>query len=153
MSDVKIALTGGVFDILHPGHCDYLHWMRDTYRDHIVVVAMNTDKSLATMGRHHLHSFEERMWVVSSLKWVDSVLPMDETDPRGIIASLQPNVFVKCGKEYEKWYNERDTKKIPEILILEELGIPMEFAPTYHPHCSSTMCRDYLGAIKEISRD
>lgn len=93
----RIVMTNGCFDILHPGHIDYLERAR-ALGDRLIV-AVNDDASVRRLkgnGRP-INSLETRLRMLSALGCVDWVVPFSEDTPRDIICQLLPDVLVKGG--------------------------------------------------------
>ena len=94
---LRVVFTNGCFDILHPGHVEYLYEAR-TLGD-VLVVGLNTDESVRRLkgpGRP-LNSQDGRALVLAGLGCVDVVTLFDEDTPRSLIAALLPDVLVKGG--------------------------------------------------------
>jgi D-beta-D-heptose 7-phosphate kinase/D-beta-D-heptose 1-phosphate adenosyltransferase len=90
------VFTNGCFDILHPGHCDYLQKAR-SYGD-ALMVAVNTDESVRRQEKgpgRPINTLEDRMAVLSALAAVDYVVPFDEDTPKDLIEMLTPQVLAK----------------------------------------------------------
>jgi rfaE bifunctional protein nucleotidyltransferase chain/domain len=96
----KIVFTNGVFDILHPGHVDYLSKARDL--GDYLVLALNTDSSVKRLNKapdRPLNNEQSRAMVLASLACIDLIVRFDEDTPRELIAFLQPDILVK-GNDY-----------------------------------------------------
>ena len=96
----KIVFTNGVFDILHPGHVDYLSQARDL--GDFLVLALNTDASVKRLNKapdRPINNERSRAKVLAGLACVDLIVPFDEDTPRELIAFLKPDVLVK-GNDY-----------------------------------------------------
>jgi rfaE bifunctional protein nucleotidyltransferase chain/domain len=96
----KIVFTNGVFDILHPGHVDYLSKARDL--GDFLVVALNSDSSVKRLNKapdRPLNSEAARAKVLASLACIDLIVVFDEDTPRDLIAFLKPDILVK-GNDY-----------------------------------------------------
>ena len=92
----RLVFTNGCFDILHPGHCDYLQKAR-SYGD-ALMVAVNTDESVRRQEKgpgRPINTLEDRMAVLSALAAVDYVVPFDEDTPKDLIEMLTPQVLAK----------------------------------------------------------
>ena len=92
--------TNGCFDLLHPGHVEYLDEARRL--GDALVVGLNTDRSVSRLkgaGRP-LVPQDARALVVAGLAAVDAVTLFDEDTPRALIAALLPDVLIKGG-DYE----------------------------------------------------
>lgn len=71
--DLTKAYVGGTFDLLHPGHL----WLLERARSlvDILIVSLNTDEfSARYKGYQPIYSLEERMRLMSALKFVDGVM-------------------------------------------------------------------------------
>lgn len=96
----KIVFTNGVFDILHPGHVDYLSKARDL--GDFLVLALNTDASVKRLNKapdRPLNNEQARAKVLASLACIDLIVPFDEDTPRELIVFLKPDILVK-GNDY-----------------------------------------------------
>lgn len=93
----RIVLTNGCFDILHPGHVDYLQRAR-ALGDRLVVL-VNSDASVQRIKgpERPINALDHRMTLLSALECVDWVTPFDEDTPRDAIGLLGPDILVKGG--------------------------------------------------------
>ncbi|HWX41279.1 MAG TPA: D-glycero-beta-D-manno-heptose 1-phosphate adenylyltransferase [Blastocatellia bacterium] len=92
-----VVFTNGCFDLLHPGHINYLAAARAL--GDALIVGINSDRSVREIkgrGRPILDE-RERAEVLSGLESVDYVTVFDEDNPRELIRLLQPDVLVKGG--------------------------------------------------------
>ena len=92
---LKVVLTNGCFDILHPGHLALLEMARGT--GDVLVVALNSDASVRTLkgeGRPIVPE-AERAEVLLGLEAVDRVVVYEEPTPIAIVQALVPDVLVK----------------------------------------------------------
>jgi D-beta-D-heptose 7-phosphate kinase/D-beta-D-heptose 1-phosphate adenosyltransferase len=92
----RLVFTNGCFDILHPGHCEYLQKAR-TYGDSLMV-AVNSDDSVRRQEKgpgRPINPIDDRMVVLSALACVDYVVPFDEDTPKGLIELITPQVLAK----------------------------------------------------------
>ena len=92
-----IVFTNGVFDLLHPGHVQYLTSARDLGTH--LVVALNTDDSVRRIkgDMRPIVKLEERAEVLAALDCVSFVTWFEEDTPAKIIEMIQPDVLVKGG--------------------------------------------------------
>jgi D-beta-D-heptose 7-phosphate kinase/D-beta-D-heptose 1-phosphate adenosyltransferase len=92
-----VVFTNGCFDLLHPGHVEYLHEARRL--GDALVVGVNTDASVHRLkGRDRpLVDERARAHVLAGLASVDAVTLFDEDTPRELVAALLPDVIVKGG--------------------------------------------------------
>jgi len=93
----RIVMTNGCFDLLHPGHVEYLEQAR-RLGDRLLV-AVNSDASAARLkgqGRP-INPLASRMRMLAALACVDWVTSFDADTPAELVARLRPDVLVKGG--------------------------------------------------------
>ena len=91
----SIAVTNGVFDLVHPGHVRYLR--KAAAEGDLLIVGLNGDtsvRSIKGLGRPVVPA-AERAEVLEALASVDAVVIFEEPTPEELIAQLQPDVLVK----------------------------------------------------------
>lgn len=94
----QLVFTNGVFDLLHPGHVEYLEAAR-ALGDHLLV-AVNTDRSARSLDKgagRPVAGELARARVVAGLAAVDCVVLFDEPTPQELITALRPDLLVKGG--------------------------------------------------------
>jgi rfaE bifunctional protein nucleotidyltransferase chain/domain len=93
-----LVFTNGVFDLLHPGHVDYLEAARNL-GGHLIV-GVNSDRSARALGKgtgRPILDQAARARVLAGLASVDCVVLFDEPTPLTLITALAPDVLVKGG--------------------------------------------------------
>jgi D-beta-D-heptose 7-phosphate kinase/D-beta-D-heptose 1-phosphate adenosyltransferase len=103
----KLVFTNGCFDILHPGHVDYLAFAR--MQGDALVVGLNSDASVQRNKGplRPIVSQDDRAKVIASLEAVDYVVIFDENEPATLIGALIPDVLVK-GEDWSHYVSGRD---------------------------------------------
>lgn len=93
----RIVMTNGCFDILHPGHIDYLEKAR-ALGDRLVV-AVNDDASVRRLkgDARPVNPLATRMRMLSALACVDWVIPFAEDTPERLYCAVLPDILVKGG--------------------------------------------------------
>jgi len=93
----KIVFTNGCFDILHPGHVNYLAKARS--KGDMLVVGLNSDSSVKKLkGRNRpIVAGRDRAKVLSALASVDFVVIFSSPTPFTLIKAIRPDVLVKGG--------------------------------------------------------
>ena len=93
----KIVFTNGCFDIIHPGHVDFLRRAKEFGTK--LIVGINSDASVRMMkgADRPFVGQEERKELLLGLKPVDEVLIFDELTPERLIKEIRPDVLVKGG--------------------------------------------------------
>lgn len=95
----KIVFTNGCFDILHPGHIDYLAKARGLGDK--LVIGLNSDASVQRLkGTHRpIQNEEARAMLLGALEFVDAIVLFTEDTPAELIAKVLPDTLVK-GADY-----------------------------------------------------
>ena len=133
----KIVFTNGCFDIIHPGHIDYLSQARDL--GDILVLGLNTDQSVRRLNKGSNRPINDqgtRAYVLAGLASVDLIVFFDEETPYNLIKLLQPNVLVK-GKDYE-------VEKIIGYDILKENGGEVITIPFLEGYSTSSLIKKII---------
>jgi rfaE bifunctional protein nucleotidyltransferase chain/domain len=94
----RIVFTNGVFDLIHPGHIDYLNNAADL--GHRLVVGVNSDQSVKTLGKGDSRPINpewSRACIVAALRCVDAVVIFDSPTPESLITEVLPEVLAKGG--------------------------------------------------------
>lgn len=94
---LKVGLTNGCFDLLHPGHVSLLGEARASCDR--LIVAINGDKSVKRLkGNNRPVQHESaRAVVLASLSMVDMVIVFSEDTPIPLLELLKPHVLIKGG--------------------------------------------------------
>jgi len=99
-SKKKIVFTNGCFDILHPGHVDYLSQARDL--GDFLILGLNTDNSVKRLNKapnRPINNEQTRAMVLAGLTSIDAIVLFDEETPYELIKLIKPDVLVK-GDDY-----------------------------------------------------
>jgi D-beta-D-heptose 7-phosphate kinase/D-beta-D-heptose 1-phosphate adenosyltransferase len=95
----KIVFTNGCFDILHPGHLDYLKKARAL--GDFLVVGLNSDHSITVIKGEDrpINDFRFRSKMLSYFDFIDFIIEFDGDTPIDLIKCVQPHILVK-GADY-----------------------------------------------------
>lgn len=102
MRGQKVVMTNGCFDILHPGHVDYLEKAKRL--GDVLIVAINSDESVTRLKGESrpMNTLESRAKLLAGLKSVDYVVRFDDDTPEVIYQKILPHVLVKGGDYFGK---------------------------------------------------
>jgi D-beta-D-heptose 7-phosphate kinase/D-beta-D-heptose 1-phosphate adenosyltransferase len=91
----RIVFSNGCFDLLHPGHVDYLRQAR-AYGD-CLILGVNDDASVrrAKGQSRPICPLEDRLEMLAALEIVDYVVAFGEDTPERLIHEVTPQVLVK----------------------------------------------------------
>ena len=96
----KLVFTNGCFDLIHPGHIDYL--MKAADLGDALIIGLNSDVSVKKLKgeKRPLINEKGRATTLASLSFVDAVVLFEEDTPINLIRIIQPDFLVK-GKDYK----------------------------------------------------
>lgn len=91
----RVVFTNGVFDIIHPGHIEYLTNAKKM--GNVLIVGVNSDKSVRRIKgpKRPIIPEKDRAFVVANLLPVDYVCIFNEDTPYNLISKIIPDVLVK----------------------------------------------------------
>lgn len=95
-----VVWTNGCFDILHPGHTDYLEKAKN--KGSKLVIGLNSDESVKLLkgeGRPIMKE-QDRAKMLAALEVVDAVILFSEETPEALIQQLDIDILAK-GADYE----------------------------------------------------
>jgi rfaE bifunctional protein nucleotidyltransferase chain/domain len=133
-----VAVANGAFDLLHVGHARYLQGAKDLTQGGLLIVGVNTDRSVRESkgeGRPIVPE-RERAELVAALGCVDLVVLFDERDAAALLTALAPDLHVK-GTDYS-------AGSVPEREIVARLGGRTVIAGDPKDHSTS----DLVGRIR-----
>lgn len=95
----KIVFTNGCFDLIHPGHIDYL--TRASGLGDKLIIAVNTDRSVQKLKGpdRPIQDQDARSFILAAMEFTAAVVLFDEDTPFEIIRQLKPDILVK-GADY-----------------------------------------------------
>ena len=104
----KIA-TFGVFDIIHPGHVEFLEECKALIKDSSLIVVIARDSNLLREKKKPVLGEEERRYIVQSLKSVDkAILGNEGSDKLKIVEDIKPDTIVLG---YDQPFDEKQLEK------------------------------------------
>jgi len=127
----KLCFTNGCFDLIHPGHVQYLEDARAL--GDFLVVGLNSDASVARLKgpSRPLQDEAARARVLLGLRSVDAVVRFEEDTPFELITALQPDILTKGGDYTPETVVGRD--------VVEARGGRLVLIPFLPGHSTSTI--------------
>ena len=110
----KIVVVGGIFDILHPGHIQFLDKSKK-YGDELFVL-LEDDKNAAKQKGHQrpINSQINRAEILSSLRSVDYVILLENMTNNNaydrIMVEIRPNIIATTHGDPHVDHKERQAK-------------------------------------------
>lgn len=134
MKKYKVGYTTGVFDLFHIGHLNILKRAKEMC-DYLIV-GVSTDELVENYkNKTPIIPYEERIEIVSAIKYVDKVVPQIDRDKFDAWKRLKFNVmFVGNDWKGSKLFNEVENK-------FKMVGVDVVYFP-YTKGTSSTVLRE-----------
>ena len=82
------GVVAGAFDLIHPGYCKLFKFCKD-HCTHLTVL-LHDDPSLENNKMKPVHSLEERIEILKSIRYVDDVIPYTDEHQLAIKLELCP---------------------------------------------------------------
>lgn len=134
MKKYKVGYTTGVFDLFHIGHLNILKRAKEMC-DYLIV-GVSTDELVENYkNKTPIIPYEERIAIVSAIKYVNEVVPQIDRDKFDAWKRLKFNVmFVGDDWKGTKLFNEVENK-------FKMVGVDIVYFP-YTKGTSSTVLRE-----------
>lgn len=116
--DNKIVLVTGGFDPIHSGHLKYIQEARKL-GDYLIVGA-NSDEWLIRKKGTRFMPFSERSEILFAIRWVDLVIPFDDTDNSAKDAILRVRQMFPANKIVFANGGDRNKTNIPEMSVEDD---------------------------------
>lgn len=134
-----IGYTTGVFDLFHIGHLNILKKAKENC-DYLIVGVTTDEEVERVKNKRPIIPYQERAEIVKAIKYVDEVVPEEDTDKLKAAEAIQFNRIFK-GDDWRgtpKWnrYEEEFGKKDIDVVYFE-----------YTKGTSSTHLRNVLDSI------
>ena len=130
-----IGYTTGVFDLFHHGHVNLLRNAKSMCDR--LIVGVTTDEKVIYKGKKAVISFNDRISVVRSCRYVDIAIPQTDHDKIAAHDMLKYDILF-VGSD---WHG--DQKWVETEGLLKERGSKIIYFP-YTKSISSTMINDLL---------
>lgn len=97
----KIGFTNGCFDIIHPGHIDFLKKCKKQCE--LLIIGLNSDSSVKKIkGKNRpIINQKFRSYQLMNLNIIDLIIIFDQNNPLQLIKFIKPDILFK-GSEYKK---------------------------------------------------
>lgn len=130
-----VGYTSGVFDLFHVGHLNILRNAKSMCDK--LIVGVTTDDLVSYKSKKAVIPHDERMRIVRSIQYVDSVIPQESMDKFKVWERLKYDiVFVG-----DDWYNDPKWDQIEADF--KKVGVRVIYFP-YTKGVSSTLINNIL---------
>ncbi len=144
----RIAVTNGVFDLLHAGHIKYLQ--EAASKADALLVAINSDASVRQLKGPERPIVNEsaRAYILASLECVSAVVIFNAPKPVEVFRSIHPNIYVKGGD-----YTE-ETLDREEHALLKAGGARFSFIKFVEGHSTTSVIKKIRDGVEtKVSSD
>ena len=131
---IKVVLTGGVYDIIHPGH---IHTLKNSKQegDLLIVSIARDNRVIKIKVRKPINNERRRTILVSSIRYVDFTLLGSKGDIFGVVKKIKPNIITIGYDQTHQISELRRRVKINNLNIkIKKLDSPI-------PHVKSSNLR------------
>lgn len=131
-----LVFTNGVFDILHPGHVDYLARARSLGA--ALIIGLNSDSSARLLEKgtdRPINPEADRAWMLAALESVTLVTTFSERTPVALLETVRPDIYVKGG--------DYDIDTLEETRLVRSYGGQAQAIP-FLPGYSTTALVDRI---------
>ena len=141
MKKYKIGYTTGVFDMFHVGHLNILRQAKEQCEQ--LVVGVTTDELCKIRkGITPVVSEQDRMAIISSVRYVDRVIPQTDMDKKRIVKEINADVvFVGSDWKGTDAWNQYEKE-------FAELGCDVIYID-YTDRISSSILREKIKPIED----
>ena len=124
----KIILLSGGFDPVHKGHVEMFKAAKN-FADH-VVVGLNSDEWLTRKKGQPFMEWDERKFILESIKYIDYVLGFDDSDDTACDFIRKVNQFYNTDNDSQVFFGnggDRTDETTPEMTYCKGKGVKLLF--------------------------
>lgn len=114
---ILIGYTTGVFDLFHIGHLRLLKNAKSMCDR--LVVGVTVDELVTYKGKKSVIPFEERIEIISSIKYVDAAIPQYEINKIDMLDKIKFDILFVG----DDWYGDLNWKSMEEKLSKDNVKV------------------------------
>jgi len=130
---MNIVYSYYVLDLIHKGH---LVMMKNSKamagKDGKLIVGILTDEAVMEKKKKPILSFDERIDIAESIRYVDAAIPQETYSPIPNIKRIRPNILMESAS-----HNEKDIEEARKVT--ESYGGRVVVMPYYPSQCSTNI--------------
>lgn len=134
-----IGYTSGVFDLFHIGHLNLLRNAKSLCDK--LIVGVSSDELVTYKNKRAVIPFQERLEIVRSIKYVDTVVPQYDMDKFKMWQKLKFNIMFVG----DDWFQTEKWQVLDEQF--DKVGVQIIYYP-YTQGTSSTLLNEVLEKIR-----
>ena len=143
---MKIAITSGYYLFLHPGHLESFRLSKN-HADQLWVIVNNDQQLFAKKGVMPAQSAEDRLIIVSAIRYVDKAVLSVDTDAT-VCQTLEDLIIQASGSGAEVIFTkggDRFSHNTPEKKLCDKYGVKLVDGLGNKTHSSS----EYIKRVRE----
>ncbi len=122
----RVVLVAGSFDLLHPGHIEFLKWA-SSLGDKLYVIVARDSTYRRLRKRDPALSEEERLTIVSAIRFVYKAVLGSETDMLEPVAKIRPDIIALGPDQLDvntlrSMLKERGLERIEVVKMRQKYG-------------------------------
>ena len=115
----KIALSHGVFDLLHHGHLRHFEEIKK--QCDILIVSLTSDRFVKKGFARPYFALKDRVYALSQLQSIDYIIESKSFSSVNVIKKIKPDLYCK-GPDYKNLNEDRTKKIFLEKEMVEKYG-------------------------------
>lgn len=117
----RVVFTNGCFDLLHPGHIQYLY--QAAQLGHHLILGLNSDASVTRLKGESrpINSSNDRALLLANLPFISLIVVFEEDTPVSLLEKIKPDIHVKGG-DYK-------AEELPEYRTVTDNGGQITILP------------------------
>ena len=135
-----IGYTSGVYDLFHIGHLNLLRNAKGMCDK--LIVGVTTDELVSYKNKRAVIPYNERIEIVRSIQYVDSVIPQENMDKFEMWQKVKFDIMFVG----DDWFNTPKWEEIEKKF--NEVGVRIVYFP-YTKGTSSTLINQTLNELRE----
>lgn len=135
-----IGYTSGVYDLFHVGHLNLLKNAKSLCDK--LIVGVSSDELVSYKNKKAVITHSERMQIVRSIKYVDTVVPQNDMDKFKMWERLKFDIMFVG----DDWFKSEKWQELDEQF--KEVGVKIVYFP-YTKGTSSTLINETLKNLRE----
>lgn len=125
---MKKVFFQGTFDIIHAGHAK-LFEIAKSYGDYLVIGLNSDELVLFYKNQGNVIPYEQKKFLIESIRWVDEVVKCDNVSPRALLEELDIDVFCVASE----WISSHEKS----VRYMEQLGKEVKVMPRLDNYLST----------------
>lgn len=121
LSDKKIVLVGGCFDILHFGHIQFLQKAKET-GDYLIVALEPDERIINYKKRTPAHTQQERAYNLLALRSVDYVIMLPQLngfdDYLALVKAIKPHIIAITNNDPQQDNKQKQADAVGAQLVI-----------------------------------